>query len=139
MSGGYNLQLAIFDKLNSDVDLSALVVGIYDNVTQVANPDDNNEFPFLTISQGRIAPWDDDLKRGGQADIEIHTWSRAHNALEAKQVMDAVYNCLHRATIVINGWSFVGCDLVDQVNPMRDPDGVTRHGVQTYRITYEEL
>ena len=139
MAGSYALQIAIFNALNADSALSALVVGIYDNQDQVSNPDDDSAFPVLTISTGTILPWDDDTKLGGQYDVEIHTWSRARNALESKQIMDAVYNVLHRGTLTITGWRYVQSDLVSQINPQRDPDGITRHGVQTFRITYEEL
>ena len=139
MGASYQLQIAIFDALNANAALSALVVGIYDNQDQITNPDSDTSFPVLTISTGTIQPWDDDTKKGGQYDVEIHCWSRARNSLEGKAIMDSVYNALHRGTLSISGWGFVGCDLIDQINPQRDPDGITRHGVQTYRITFEEL
>lgn len=139
MAGSYALQIAVFNALNANSALSALVVGIYDNQDQIVNPESDSSFPVLTISTGIIRPWDDDTKKGGQADIEIHTWSRARHSLQAKQIMDAVYNVLHRGTLSITGWGYVDCDLIDQVNPQRDPDGITRHGVQTFKITYEEL
>jgi len=138
MAGSFALQHAVFNALNSDSALSALIDGIYDNQEQISNPESDASFPVLTISTGTILPWDDDTKLGGQADVEIHTWSRARNALQAKQIMDAVYNVLHRGTLTISGWLYVDCDMIDQINPQRDPDGITRHGVQTFRITYEE-
>jgi len=139
MAGSYSLQLAVYDKLDADATLSGLVVGIYDNPSQVDNPEDDSQFPFLTISTGNIQPWDTNRDKGADAQVEIHTWSRARHALEGKQIMDAVYNVLHRGTLDITGWSFVGMDMTDQQNPQRDPDGITRHGVQTFRVVYEEI
>lgn len=139
MAGSYALQIAVFDALSADSELDSLVVGIYDNQDQIPNPESDSSFPVLTISTGTINPWDDDLKKGGDSSVEVHTWSRARHALEAKQIMDAVYNVLHRGTLSITGWRFVDCDIETQIDPQRDPDGITRHGVQTFRIVYEEL
>lgn len=139
MAGSYALQIAVYNALNADVTLGGLIVGIYDNQEEVPNPDSDSAFPLLTISTGTLRPWDDDTKEGGDANVEIHTWSRARHSLEAKQIMDAVHNVLHRGTLSISGWGFIGCDLVDQINPQRDEDGITRHGVQTFRVTFEEL
>jgi hypothetical protein len=137
MSGAYELQNAIYNALDGDATVSGAVVGIYDNPTQVNDPSDDSEFPFLTISDTTIQPWDDDTDSGTQADATIHVWSRARHALEAKQIQGYIYERLHRGTISINGYTFVGCDLVDQ-DVQRDEDGITRHGIQTFRLTYYE-
>lgn len=139
MSGSYALQIAVNNALTADATLNALIVGVYDNPQQVADPGSNSAFPYVTISTGNIAPWDDDHDKGGDANVEVHTWSRASHSLEAKQIMDAIYNVLHRGTLSIIGWAFVGCDMVDHENPQYDPDGITRHGVQTFRVIYEEV
>ena len=139
MSGSYQLQIAVYNALNTDSALSALIVGIYDNPQQVADPDNDNAFPFVTLSTGSIEPWDDDHDKGSQADIQVHTWSRARHSLQCKQIMDAIYNVLHRGTLSISGFLFVGCDMVSQENPQYDPDGVTRHGVQTFRVVFQEV
>ena len=138
MTASVALQNAIYSKLAADGPLMVLIKGIYDNPQQVEDPENNAAFPFITISTGNIQPWDDDTGTGSEASTQIHTWSRARHALEAKQVMDAIYSVLHRGTITINGQTFIGSDLTDQQNPQRDPDGITRHGVQTFRIIYEE-
>lgn len=139
MSFSYPMQIAIYDKLSADASLSALIQGVYDNPSQVPDPESNAYFPFVTISTGSMTPWDDDHDKGGDASVQIHTWSRARNALEAKQIMDAIYDVLHRGTLSITGWRFVGMDLTDHQNPQRDPDGITRHGVQTFRVIFEEV
>lgn len=115
--------------------LSQTVKGVYDNPPQVDEPEDPALFPYITISDTTSPPWDDDHDRGFAPILTVHVWSRASHALEAKQIMDAVYSILHRGTLAITGWQFVGCDLTDQTI-LRDPDGITRHGVQNYRVTY---
>ena len=133
----YQLQFGIYTALDDDATLSALIVGIYDNPAQAGDPDDDTLFPYVTISDGTSQPWDTDLDRGDEAIAEIHVWSRASNSLEAKEIQDAIYSVLHRGTIVISGSVFIGSDYITQT-VQRDPDGITRHGVQEFRIIYEE-
>jgi len=133
----YQLQFGIYTALDDDATLSALIVGIYDNPAQAGDPDDDTLFPYVTISDGTSQPWDTDTDRGDEAIAQIHVWSRASNALEAKQIQDAIYSVLHRGTIVISGSVFIGSDYMTQT-VQRDPDGITRHGVQEFRIIYEE-
>ena len=133
----YQLQFGIYTALDDDATLSALIVGIYDNPAQAGDPDDDTLFPYVTISDGTSQPWDTDLDRGDEAIAEIHVWSRASNSLEAKEIQDAIYSVLHRGTIVISGSVFIGSDYMTQT-VQRDPDGITRHGVQEFRIIYEE-
>jgi len=113
------------------------VIGIYDNPAQVADPASDAAFPFITLSGGTSQPWDTDTDRGDEAIVQVHVWSRASNSLETKQIQDAIYSILHRGTIVISGSVFIGSDYITQT-VQRDPDGITRHGVQEFRIIYEE-
>jgi len=133
----YQLQFAIYTALDNDATVSGLVQGIYDNPTQVADPSNNDAFPFITISDGTSSPWDTDTERGDEAIAQIHVWSRAEHSLEVKQIQDAIYSVLHRGTISISGSVFIGSDYITQTVE-RDPDGITRHGVQEFRIVYEE-
>lgn len=137
MSGAYELQIGLYDKLKDDAPLMAMVDAIYDNPPQQDDPASNAPFPFVTISESTLQPWDTDTEIGTEATVTIHVWSRASYALEAKQIQGAVYRVLHRDTIAVNGYTVIGIDLVNQTVE-RDPDGITRHGVQDFRIIYEE-
>lgn len=132
-----DLQNGVYNKLAADAPLNALVVGIYDNPTQVADPSDNTQFPFITVSDSIEREWDTDTEEGHTADLQIHIWSRAHHAIEAKQIADAVVNVLHRGTITIENHVLIGCDYMSRT-VLRDPDGITRHGIVEFRIVYEE-
>ena len=134
---GYQLQLGIYTALNDDTALSALIVGVYDNPSQAGDPGDDTAFPYVTISDGTSTPWDTDTDRGDEAIAQVHVWSRASNALQVKQIQDAIYGVLHRGTISISGSVFIGSDYITQT-VQRDPDVITRHGVQEFRIIYEE-
>lgn len=138
MSGAVNLQNAIYDKLDADAALSALIVGIYDNPSQVTDPSDNDLFPFLTIGDTVLRPWDSDTETGTEATNTIHVWSRAGHFIEVKEIQQAVYNILHRGTMVISGAVFIASDYISQ-DAQRDQDAITIHGVQEFRIIYDEV
>lgn len=138
MSGAYELQIGLYDKLKDDAQLMAMVDAIYDNPPQQDDPASNAPFPFVTISESTLQPWDTDTEIGTEATATVHVWSRASHALEAKQIQAAIYRVLHRDTIAITGYTVVGIDLINQTVE-RDPDGITRHGVQDFRIIYEEV
>jgi hypothetical protein len=133
----YQLQIGIYAALDADTALSALIVGIYDNPSQAGNPEDDTAFPYVTISDGSSTPWDTDTKTGQESIAQVHVWSRASNALQVKQIQGAIYDVLHRGTLTITGSVFIGSDSITQTVE-RDPDGITRHGVQEFRIIYEE-
>lgn len=132
----YNLQVGLVDALRADAPLMAIVDQVWDNPPQRSDPESNAPFPFITVDISS-APWDTDTELGFEATAIIHSWSRARNGNETRQIQDAVYNVLHRGTIGITG------ELVITVHELsrsdeRDPDGITRHGIQEYRITYQE-
>jgi hypothetical protein len=109
---------------------------VYDNPLQVPDPESDSGFPYLTIGEAYMVPWDTDTEKGVEARFMIHVWSRAQHHLECKAIQDAVSEIFHRDTIAIGG--FVGCDLLQQ-SALRDPDGVTIHGVQEFRILFDEV
>lgn len=162
MSGAYQLQIALYEALaNGSTETLVLdfandiyatqspeeaaavrfladhVRGVYDNPPQRSDPESNAPFPYLTIGEGPLNPWDTDTETGTEAVMQVHSWSRASHFLETKQIQQAVYDLLHRRELLIPDYAFVGCDLVTQTVD-RDPDGITIHGVQEFRIIYEE-
>ena len=138
MSKAVELQDGIFNALDADAALSALVVAIYDNPLEVEDPGDRNEFPFLTIGDTIIEPWNSDTERGTEATVTIHTWARSHAFRPVKQIQQAIYNVMDRGTIVISGAVFIASDSISQ-DAQRDPDGITIHGTQQFRIIYDEV
>lgn len=118
-------------------DLGNLITGVYDNVPQ---PDDGGAgaaFPYLVIGEGTFNEWDTDTEVGTDASIVIHSWSRYLGRKETQQIQAAIYAALHRATLLIAGYAFVACDWVSS-DTFVDADGLTRHGVQTFRILLDE-
>jgi hypothetical protein len=121
------VQTLIFEAL-TDADISA---PIYDAVPQSAS------FPYVTIGDDNSVEWDTCTDYGAAVTVTIHTWSRGRGRLETKTLQGEIYAALHDALLQSTGYNVVSCYFESSVSFM-DVDGLTRHGVQTFRVLIEE-
>lgn len=133
---GENLQKAIYQKLKGSATLTAVVVGVYDDVPQSSDSGLASAFPYVTIGDDSSTEWDTDTELGVEVLITIHVWSRAKGRTETKQIQKIVYNLLHRCKLSVKDSVLVGCEYISDESFM-DSDGKTRHGVQQFRVTLE--
>ena len=126
MSVSNELQSAIYTALTNDTELMADISAVHDAV-----PDNYDQFPYVTIGEDVLTEWDTDNGTGYTASITIHTWSRATGRKEAKGIQGLIYDALHNTPLPMTGYTMI---LVKQEseNTLLDPDGKTRHGVQTF-------
>lgn len=142
MSGSFNIQVAIYDRLANYTPLTELLAtyagapAIFDEVPQVDDPSSAATFPYVVLGHDTFSPWDTDTETGTEATVTIHTWSRTSDFNEAKRIMQQVYNALHRYDLDVIGFGSVGCD-VEFEDAIRDPDGTTRHGLQRFRLVID--
>lgn len=128
IDAGLALQGAIVAALKADTDVSALVAGrVYDAV-----PDDAT-YPLIKI--GEIQVLDDGAD--GIASVEVfvtlHAWSQAVGAVECRRLAGAMRQCLHQAPLDVgDDWQLIDM-LHRQSRVFVDADGVTQHGVVTFR------
>ncbi len=129
------IQLAIFDTLKEDATLAGLLAtpGVFDYVPQNVKGEDNTVFPFITIGDDTHVDWDTDDLDGFESSITVHQWSRHNGRGEAKEIQAAVYDALQNVKIAIEGMNAVLLQF-EASSVVRDPDGETYHGVQTFRL-----
>jgi hypothetical protein len=120
-------QTVIFNALDGNAPLNAIVSGVYDAVPQV------EIFPYVTIGEDSINEWDTFDNVGANASITVHTWSRARGRKETKQIQGLIYDALHRQEFSSAGYDVVAVDF-EASQSFMDADGLTRHGVSTFRI-----
>jgi hypothetical protein len=132
MSYEIAVQSVVFGALSNDSALGALVVGVYDSVDQ------RTDYPYVTIGEDVHNEWDTGSTIGSSASIAIHSWSRARGKKETKQIQAAIYDALHRADLTIDGFNI---DTIEWESSQSfvDADGLTRHGVQIFRILIERV
>lgn len=134
MSSAAEFQKLIFDTLKANAAVMALANGVYDNIP--ASP-----FGSKTayISFGPVDTNEDDAEEivGIETTLQIDVWSRAVGAVECKRLTDLVRKALHKKSLALTDNALVDV-WVPIYRVMRDPDGVTTHGVVQVSAMIEE-
>lgn len=138
MSFEVDLQAAIYTELTNNAPLMALVVGVYDDVEQVADSGNDASYPFVVIGEDIYTDWSTDTTLGAEVNLSIHTWSRYRGRKEVKQIHDAIYTALNRINLVINNQELTTIDFV-QSQSFLDSDALTRHGVIEFRLLFDTV
>lgn len=128
---GYDEYVADFDALHN------IITGVYDNTPQEIDAGASSDFPYITIGDDTHNDWSTDTSLGDDATITIHCWSRYRGRAEVKEIQGYVYGILARAELSVSGFHFVTCEFLDSQSFV-DTDGLTRHGVQTFRVILDE-
>ena len=137
-----DIQRTIYETLLNSSDLSQLLASFtYSNgatVSAVFNDlpqsDDNSVFPCVVIDAQIDNALNTDTTDGFDSTVLIHTWSVQPSNVEVSAIQDVIYSLLHRKKAsYISG---ISCELGEI---MRDPDGISRHGVQRFRIFYDKV
>jgi hypothetical protein len=121
---------AIFNKLSTD-----LTVNVYDHV-----PEDlpESEYPFVRLDYPSLNDDDTDLELGFDGEIQIVSYSRYEGLKEINEVMDQVYNSLHRIDELLTTNYAISNLYQSLISTVTAPDGLTRNGVQRYALTFEK-
>lgn len=131
---GAALQKAIYDQLRVDAGVTALVAGrIFDAVPKGALPD----FPYISFGTYQANEDGAGCIDGTEAYIDLHVWSRAVGSLEAKRIASAVRAALHEADMSLAPDHRLIEIMFDGNRVLSDPDGLTTHGVLTFRALTE--
>lgn len=125
------LQQAIYTALTGNASLMAAITGVHDSVGEATG------FPYVTIGDGTAIPWDTKTSDGQEHTVTIHTWTQYRGRKQTKEIMDLVYSVLHNSALTVVGHQTVLCQF-DFSETLKDPDGVTHHGVQRFRVLTED-
>ena len=127
-------QQIIFDRLTSNLGSG---VSLFDTAPYLPEGAPSTSFPYVVIGNDTSAPWDTDDQVGGEITVTLHFWSRAEGFNQVKTIMQAAYDRLNRASLSKTGYNVVDC-LHEFSEAINDPDGVTKHGIQRYRLTIQK-
>lgn len=128
------LQIAIVAVLNADADVKSLL----GNPPRM-NPVQTTTWPgsYITIGDGQDVPDLAECIDGSEIFTDIHIWSRADQSFsDAKKIAATIWAALNGTTIALTENR---CLLLERESQqfMRDPDGITLHGVLTLRALCE--
>jgi len=132
----WDVQSAVFTKLTADSVLTSLLAdganGILDHVPSGTNA------PYVVLGETRSEPMDTSATSGYEVVLTIHTYSRELGMGEARQIMSAIYNSLHRVSFAVSNQNLILCRLLDTETRL-EADGQTRHGIQRFLIVTEPV
>ncbi len=126
-------QEALYGKLVADAGVQAKLgnpARVYDMVPADA------AFPYLTLGDATLNVFDTKDSTGFEQTVVLHAWSRARGRKETKDILQAVYDCLHRAELTVSGARFVDCALQSGAIGI-EKDGLTLHGVMRFRVVVQ--
>lgn len=145
MGASTEIQQAVFSKLDGTAALINQLANhaytpakkaVYDHVPQDVKPESKVAFPYVAIGEEIYDPADTDDAFARETLLTVHTFSRYLGDKEAKSIMDAIKAALHDGALTFGTEKFVFCYLESSAIAT-EPDGVTRHGVQNFRIYTE--
>lgn len=124
--GQFALQSSIYTALNVSAITSTLACGVYDEVIE------GNSYPFITLGEETAIDYSTNNLVGAETTINIHIWSRYKGSKQTKEIMDKVHDLLHDVSLSVSGVNLINLRF-EYSDIMRDPDGITRHGVMRFR------
>jgi Protein of unknown function (DUF3168) len=98
---------------------------IYDQAPTAA------QFPYVTVGDCQVVPDKADCIDGAEIFPQVDVWSRATGFPETKQIAAQVLAALDDKPLVVDGYHLTVFEFVD-VRYVRDPDGITRHGILNF-------
>ena len=124
--GQFALQSSIYTALNVSAITSTLSCGVYDEVVE------GNSYPFITLGEETAIDYSTNNLVGAETTINIHVWSRYKGSKETKEILDKIHDLLHDVSLTVSGVNLINLRF-EFSDIMRDPDGITRHGVMRFR------
>lgn len=124
--GQFPLQQTIFSALNVSAMTSTLSCGVYDDVPS------NASYPYIALGEETGVDYSVKDIQGGDSTINIEIWSQYKGSKETKQIMDKIHDLLHNSNLTVTGHNLINLRF-EFSDIMRDPDGITRHGVMRFR------
>lgn len=89
--------------------------------------------PYVSFGPFQLLPEHGDCLDGGEAIMTIDAWSivaGTSSTVEVKTIGAAIAKDLDRATLVLDGQHLIELS-IEQIQYLRDPDGITAHAVVT--------
>ena len=139
MSHENEILIATIAALKADATLTGLLssyAGAPSVFTHV--PQDLGEsYPWVSIFGVESNQFDNDVTLGFDCTMTVHSWSNQRDMGEINTIKKAIYDVLHNNSLTYTGYCNVAFHQ-EFTTTLRDPDGITLHGVQRFKIIMQE-
>jgi len=139
MSHQNEILIATIAALKADATLTGLLSSYAGSPSVFTHvPQDLGEaYPWVSIFGIESNQFDNDVTLGFDSTMTVHSWSNQRDMAEINNIKAAIYNVLHNNDLTYTGYSNVEfCQEFETT--LRDPDGITLHGVQRFKIIMQE-
>jgi hypothetical protein len=131
MSADLAVQKALRARLAATAEVTALL--------PAASILDRNErpvpVPSIVLGETQVQDEETSLARAHQRVFHtVHVWNREKGTEGVKAICWAVRRAVHAGRLVLDGGFHCADARVQDIRVMRDPDGVTTHGVLTVNV-----
>ena len=107
---------------------------VYDAVPP--SVDHSQPFCYVTLNDIQAIDWSTKTFDGQDFAVNLHVWSSYRGNKEVQEKFNAIHTALHNAALTVTGAAVVICRY-EASQIFLDPDGLTRHGVQRFRIVLQ--
>lgn len=132
----WDVQTAIYSRLTGasplTLQLAAGAAGVCDHVPQ------GMAFPYVVLSALQAQASDTQQGHGYDITLSIASYSLAEGMKELRSIMAAIYDALHDAGFTVPNQSLILCRQISSETQL-EPDGITRAGLQRFRIITEPV
>ena len=134
MSEQVQTAIAIIAALKADAPLTALLTTYAASPAVFTHvPQDLSTYPYVVLFESGLDGADNDCSLGFDGVLNIHSWTDQRDMAVIGNIQKAIYDVLNRAELAMTGYELI--ELHQEFSTiLRDPDGITLHGVQRYRI-----
>lgn len=126
----FNAQQALYNALAASGSVQSLLGSpprIYDHVPPGAT------FPYMAFGAIHAQPYDTKTEIGFEQIITLDIWSRYRGSKEAKDIMQAAYDALHRAALSISNEIFLLSEF-HSADLVLENDGITYRAAVRFSI-----
>jgi len=94
--------------------------------------------PYVSFGPFQMLPEHGDCLDGGEAFLTLDGWAAGPDTVQVKKLGAAIASDLDRASLVVDGQRLIELS-IEQIQYMRDPDGITAHAVITVHAWTEPV
>lgn len=138
MNVSEELQQYLYARLRTVSEVATLAGGrVYDRVPS-KNGQVTAQFPYVSFGPANMIDDFADCVDGETHTIQLDVWSRAVGQIECKNIVDGIRKALTHSQPELAENAVVGVNIpICQI--VRDPDGLTTHGIMQIEIMVEVM
>lgn len=131
-------QKTVFTILSEDTTLISLLGA--DQVFDSSAVPQTKNYPYVTINLQPMTDRGNHTNEGVAFDFQVNVWYRApgRGKLQVQTIQKRIDELLHSQDICVEGWNIIVLRRTI-VDILTEPDGVTLHGIQRFKLFLGEI